>query len=61
MEKKIYPRQISIYFSADLSAKIESWTKARPHMKISHLVREALFQYFEKEKSNVGFADNNPM
>lgn len=53
-------KQRSIYFSGDLNAKIDTWLNTHPHAKISHLVREALFQYFKMDTcENVDFANNS--
>lgn len=53
--------QRGIYFSADLNAKIDAWIGLHPHVKISHLVRAALFEYFEKHRinQNVDLTANN--
>ncbi len=53
-------KQRSIYFSGELNAKIDAWLNAHPHAKTSHLVREALFQYFKMDTTeNVDFANSS--
>ncbi len=54
-------KQRGIYFSPDLENKIQGWIGLHPHVKLSHLVREALFEYFEnhRDKLNVDASGNS--
>jgi len=61
VEKKARHRQISIYLSADLRAKVDQWVTDRPHVALSHLVREALFEYFAiREDKHVDITNHRP-
>lgn len=52
-------KQRGIYFSHDLDCKMNLWIGLHPHVSRSHLIREALFEYFQKHKDklNVDFND----